>query len=259
VQGSGFWLYTVTVEKVKSVEKTSSSDNGHQLPEDFRDNVAASLAQYILPEMGGVRVTKLARFANSLEAIAESVSKVEENLALEREAERELRVSRVRSGRAKRKIKHSLKFLDDAEVIGMNMKELRPGSLNFQPAREALEQLERTFSDLESTGAALIHPDLRKASEESLATRTPYRLSHPEFKPTPKSQKLMHRAVEMLDDEIQKFTRGKVPPRHVNKFIAEFLDSLGWAVDVANVKTIRARYHEQKRSAATPGISPTRP
>ena len=243
---------------MKSGEQTSSLDNGHQLPEDFRHNLTASLAQHILPQMGGVRVTKVARFANSLEAIAESISKFEENLALEREAEREVRMSRVRSGRAKRKIEHSLKFLDDAEVIGMNMKELRPGFLNFQPARKALEQLEKKFSDLESTGAALIHPDLRKASEKSLATRTPYRLSHPEFKPTPKSQKLMHRAVEMLDDEIQKFTSGKVPPRHVNKFIAEFLHSLGrGTVDVANVKTIRARYHERKRSAETADVSGT--
>jgi hypothetical protein len=40
------------VEKVKSGEETTSSDNGHQLPEDFRDSLTANLAQHILPGDG---------------------------------------------------------------------------------------------------------------------------------------------------------------------------------------------------------------
>jgi hypothetical protein len=71
------------------------------------------------------------------------------------------------------------------------MKELRPGVADFQPARKALERLETTFRNLESTAAALLHPNLRKSSEKSLANRTPYRLSHPELKPTPGSQDVM--------------------------------------------------------------------
>jgi hypothetical protein len=240
------------VEKVKKDAKTTLSDKGHLLPERFPDDLTASLA-HILSLMGAVSTTELVSFENRLRDIADYVSKIKDRLASERDAELDLRMSRVRSGRARKKIQHSLKFLRDAELIRSDMEELGPGVVDFQPARKALERLETTFSNLESTAAALIHPNLRKSDEKSIANRTPYTLSHPEFKPTPESQKVMHRAVEMLDDEILKFTRGKVKAGsvHVHEFIREFLKVLGWKVDVANVKTIRARYYERKRLAET--------
>ena len=136
---------------------------------------------------------------------------------------------------------------------------MEPGWLNFQPALKALERLEKRIGYLERLSAAQIHPSLRTKDEEKLAKQMPRELFHPPFKATPGSQELMHRAVEMVGDEIQTFTRGKVPAGQVNKFIAEFLlNFFDWKLDVANVKTIRARYHEQKRAAATPGTSPTR-
>jgi len=242
------------VERVKSGEKTSSSDNGHQLPEDFRGNVAASLAQHILPAMGGVRVTKLARFANRLQGVAERVAGLKDRLDLEREVEPTARKLRILFGRARAKINQSLTVLRKAEKDFAAMKDprgknvLRPGWLDFEPALKALERIEKRIDYWESNTAALIHPKLRTRDEEILAKEAPVKLSHSEFKPTPQSLKLMHRAVEMLDDEIQEFTDGKVPPGHVNKFIAKFLESLDLKmnVDVANVKTIRARYHEHK-------------
>jgi hypothetical protein len=245
------------VEKVKKGAETTTSDKGHRLQERFPDNLTGSLASHILSEMGGVRRTKLDRFANRLYDIAEHVSKLKSHLAFEREAESDLRMSRVRSGRAKKKIQHSLKFLHDAELIRDDMKELRPGVADFQPARKALERLETTFRNLESTAAALLNPNLRKSSEKSLANQTPYRLSHSELKPTPGSQQVMHVAVEILDDEIQKFTNGKVKAGSVNEFICEFLKVLGWTVSVANVKTIRARYYERKRLVETADSSDT--
>ena len=143
-------------------------------------------------------------------------------------------------------------------AIRFSVQAKRPEVADFQPARKALERLKTTFSDLESTAAALIHPNLRKSSEKSLANQTPYTLSHPQFKPTPRSQQVMHRAVEMLDDEIQKFTLGKVKAGSVHKFICEFLKALGWTrVHVANVKTIRTRYYERKRLAETADSSDT--
>jgi hypothetical protein len=254
VQGSGFGLYTVSVEKMKSGGKTTSSDNSHQLPEDFRDNVAASLAQHILPEMGGVRITKLARFANRLEGIAERVAELKDRLDLEREVEPTARKLRILSGRVRAKIDHSLTVLRKADKDFAAMKDprgknvLRPGWLDFEPALKALERIEKRIGYLESNTAALIHPKLRTGDEENLAKQAPRKLTHLDVKPTPGSQKLMHRAVEVLDDEIRKFTDGKVPPGHVNDFIEDFLEylQLGMKVDVANVKTIRARYHEHK-------------
>jgi hypothetical protein len=238
------------VEKVKKGADSTSSNKSHRLQEGFPD-LTGSLV-HILSEMGEVRITRLVKFENRLHDIAEHVSKLKDHLALERAAEPDLRMSRVRSGRARKKIEHSLKFLHEAELIRRDMKELRPEVADFRPARRALERLKTTFSDLESTAAALLHPDLRKSNEKSLANQSPYRLSHPELKPTPGSKKLMHIAVEILDDEIQKFTRGKVKAGPVHEFICDFVKALGWTkVNVANVKTIRARYYERKRLAET--------
>jgi hypothetical protein len=247
-------------KKTENLIQTISASNAALAPEKFFSILGRGLQLRILPVMGEVRDAQQVRFARNLYAIALHIQAQRDHLDLDRKAEREIRESRLKSGRAKAAIENSLEFLRKAERIGSGMNELKPGWLNFQPARKALERLEERIGYLESLTAALIHPNLWTKDEEKLAKQTPHELFHPPFKATPGSQELMHRAVEMVDDEIQNFTRGKVPAGQVNKFIAEFLDNfLGWTVEVANVKTIRARYHEQKRAAATPGISPTRP
>ena len=160
----------------------------------------------------------------------------------------------MRYGRVKTKIKHSIEYLHQAEKVATHMEELQPDLRNFGHARKALECLEQNFKNLEATAAALIHPGLRESGEGSLAGNTPYTLQHPEFKPTPGSQQVLHRAVELVDDEIQKFTRGKVPSNDVNEFIVEFLQFLKWNTSAANVKTIRFR-HQQKTIIDTSGNS----
>jgi hypothetical protein len=247
-------------KKTENLIQTISASNAALAPEKFFSILRRGLQLRILPVMGEVRDTHQVRFARNLYAIALHIQAQRDHLDLDRKAKREIRESRQKSGRTKAAIENSLESLRKAERIGSEIKDLKPGWLNFQPARKALERLEKRISYLESLTAALIHPNLRTDDEERLVKETPQKLFHPPFKATPGSQELMHRAVEMVDDEIQTFTRGKVRAGQVNKFIAEFLDNfLGWTVAVANVKTIRARYHEQKRAVATPGISPTRP
>jgi hypothetical protein len=209
--------------------------------------------------MDGLPDATQIRFANNLYATALYVQMQQDHLDLDRKAKGEIRRARVRAGRARAAIENSLDCLEKAKAIGRDMVEndgLRPGSLNFEPSKKALERIKKTIIDLEAMTAALIHPGLRTGEEERLAEKTPRKLNHPPFKATPGSEELMHRAVEMLDDDVQNFTDGRVPTGRVNRFISEFLETFfGWTVHVKNVKTIRARYRESKQSAGTPRSS----
>jgi hypothetical protein len=246
-------------KKTENLVQTISASNAALAPEKFFSILGRGLQLRILPVMGEVRDAQQVRFARNLYAIALHIQAQRDHLDLDQKAKREIRESRQKFGRTKAAINNSLEYLRKAERIGSKMKDLKPGWLNFQPALKALERLEKKIGYWESLTAALIHPHLRTDDEERLIKETPHELFHPPFKATPGSQELMHRTVEMVDDEIQTFTRDRVPAGQVNKFIAEFLDNFfGWTVTVANVKTIRTRYHEQRR-AATPGISATRP
>jgi hypothetical protein len=251
------------VPRRKTELEIASLAQSRLAPETFFDALTPSLELHILPSMGKVSETKLESFGVRLYTVALHISQILQDLDLARDAEQPIRSGRLRCSRARAAIGHSLKYLRKAESISKTMIDrdgLTPAWLNFQPAQQALERLKKRIGDLESTNAALIHPSLRKrGKEESLARETPYNLHHPEFKVTPGSQEVMHRAVEMLDDEIQEFTRGKVKAGHVNNFIKEFLEfAFDWTVDVANVKTIRHRYHESKLPAPTSSILATR-
>jgi hypothetical protein len=233
-----------TLWRVDSIKKTADSplsENPNLDPKTFYGNLNESLVEHILSQMGKVPRGKLEKFGNQLLVIAHYISKMKERLDFEREAEKAIRASRVNLGRVKRKIQHSIEYLRQAEETAKGMQELRPDLRSLEPARKALERVEKRFTDLEASAAALIHPNLRKRGEGGLADKTPYKLQHPKFKPTPGSQQVLHSAVDMLDDEIQRFTRGKVPPHHVNEFIVEFLKLLEWNTSSANVKTIRFR------------------
>ena len=244
----GLTLWPVPTMK-KEIEPASAGQS-LELPDDFFGNLSASLAMHILPEMGGVRVKKVERFAERLLGLALRVLDLQNRLDLERAAESDVRELRVRCGRAKAAVGHSLKYLRKAESIGKEMIDkdgLCPGVIDFQPAQKKLERLERKIGYFESLNAALIHPSLRKNSEKRLADKMPHGLYHPDVKATPGSSKVIHRTVEMLSDEIEKFTGGKVNAGPINKFICAFLKSVfNWRVDAANVKTIRKRYSDRK-------------
>jgi hypothetical protein len=244
-----------------------------ELPVEFYGKLTVSLVEHIVCVMGEVRVARFQRFADRLCNIALLARDFEDRMKLDMKAKKPLRASRVRCGRAKAAIEHSLDFLQKAEAIGKKMIDkdgLLPGWLNFEQSKRALEQIKKRIRVLESTSAALIHPRLRKrGDEQNLAKETPYKLTHLDFKPTPKSHNLLYWVVEMLDDQIQKFTGGKVPPDHVNKFIAEFLDALRLlglklradaapdADPVSTVRVIRNRNRNRKRMADRSNISST--
>ncbi len=227
-----------------------------------------------MPAMGRVSPKRVARFADRLRNIALAARHSEDRMKRYMESKKPLRAHRVRCGRAKAAIEHSLTCLEKAEAIGKEMIEkdgLLPGWLNFEPSKEALEQIKKRVRVLESTSAALVHPRLRKrGDEQNLAKETPYKLTHLDFKPTSKSHNLLYWVVEMLDDQIQKFTGGKVPPDHVNKFITEFLDALRLLglklqddpdpdadpdAPVSTVRVIRSRNRNPSRTAESSSIS----
>jgi hypothetical protein len=154
-----------------------------------------------------------------------------------------MRASRQRFGRACAQVEHCLQSLLKAEnALRPHESEVRPGLLNFRGPEKGLKHLKKTLEELEATAAALIHPGLRTAKDELLAVNTPYKLHHPDLPITEGSAELQYLAVELIDDRLQKFTQGKVPHTHEDKFISEFLKIVfGWTVSPANVKTIRQR------------------
>jgi len=236
------------VSTVKKAVEPPSAQKPNLHLDKFRETVMLSAIDHILPSMGKVRESKLEKFGDDLLRIAVYVSELRDDLAFAQGAEKPVRTTRVKLGRARRKIEHSLNYLREAEVIAIGMKEeLTPGQLDFQSAQRALESLKTKLGQLEATAAALIHPNLRRTGEDTLASQTPYKLTPLDLKATPGSSAVMHRAVELLDEVIEKFTRGKVPPHHVDEFISEYLNPLGWqGVNPANVKTIRRRFRDRK-------------
>jgi hypothetical protein len=235
------------VNPIKKVLETPSTEKPELHPKQFFETIANSLAEHILSPMGEIRSSKFVRFAKQVLTIAYSVSKSRDYMTLLQEGEHPTRKTRMQLGGARKKIEHSLNYLREGEKITTKMGELHPGWLNFEYPRKALERLHTDLGHLEATTAALIPPNRRTRSESLLAPANPYQLKDPEFKVTPKSSQVMHRTVELLDVEIAKFTRGKVPPHHVDEFISDYLDALGWRrVSPANVKTIRKQFKDQK-------------
>lgn len=208
---------------------------------EFFKGLTVSLVTHLFAPMGSVRTAKVERFMSRLADIADWYREMEYQMRVLRDSANVMRMSRVKAGRGRKKIEHSLKYLQQAEALASNMEEIKSGFLDFKPARKGLENLEKRFLALETTSAALIPQNLRTRREDGLAPQTPHRLTLPEFDATPKSSQVMHRTVELLDDEIGKFTGGKVPPHNINQFIVEFIGLLGYKVEIDNVKTIRSR------------------
>jgi hypothetical protein len=254
------------VPRRKTELDIASLATGLLAPGTFFEALTHSLELHILSSMGKVSETKLESFGIRLYTVALDISQIAKRLALAELAEQPIRSGRLRCSRARKAIGHSLDQLRKAESISKEMIDkdgLLPECINFQPARRELEDLEKTIRDLESTTAALIHPNLRKEdsgakSEKILAENAPVKLYHPDFKVTPGSQQLLYHAVETLDDEIEKFTHGKVRAGLVNTFISEFLKfAFDWTVTVENMNTIRNRNRERKKLALTSSILPT--
>ena len=244
------------MKKSENLIKTISASNAALAPNKFFSVLGRGLHLRILPVMGKVHDVRLHRFARNLYAISLHIQRERERLDHAQKNKKGIRETRQKLGRTKAATKNSVESLLKAENIGSTIKGLNP--LNFAPARKELERLGKKIGNSESFAAGLIHPSLRTGDEKRRVKQMRREPSHPPYKATPGSRGPMHRAIEMLEDEIQTFTRGKVQPGQVNKFIAEFLLTFfGWTVAVENVKTVRARYSEGKREDHTANSSST--
>ena len=213
-----------------------------------------------LSHKGRTHVSKLNKLITNLYNTAQLIADLEDRLWLARKSVRALRALREKYGRARRNVDNSRKLLLLAKnLLQDQVSELKRGWLKFSAPLRDLERLERKLSVLESTCAALIHPQPRTATEIQLAKKTPYKLHHPELRVSEGSADLQYLAVKLVDDELQKFTGGRSD--HANRFISEFLRiSLGWTVTPSNVKTMRKRIKDKKileSSTATASGKPT--
>jgi hypothetical protein len=216
--------------------------------EEFRDKMVSLLEKDILTDLGPVHKSKLMKVGRALETIPQVIAALEDQLELGRSSEQALRRSHQKYGRARRKVQDSLDSLLLAQDLLQDQmgSELKQGWLKFSRPLQDLKRLEKRLDVLESTGAALIHPQLRKkTTERELAKKTSYTLHHPELRITKKSADLKSLAVELVDEQLQKLTDGK--PDHANRFISKFFRiSLGWNVKPSYVKTLRKRVRDNK-------------
>jgi len=223
----------LAADKVKSIKP----------PKGFADDMAVILVDHILQHMGEVRRSKLEKLADVLYGTARYIADSQNTRALYRQSTRTVRVSRQAIGRSRTHVLHSIESLKDAEeALRPVVKELKPGMVNFLDASKSLEGLEKTLSYLETTTAAVIHPGLRTRDEKTLAAKSPHKLHDQALPITEGSAALQYLAVELIDNQLQKFTNDIVSPRQIDLFISKFLKmSLGWQVEESNVKTMRHR------------------
>jgi predicted transcriptional regulator len=229
--------------------------------EEFRNNLLGLLIKDILADSEPVHKSKLMKVGAALDAIAHLIAAYEDQLESGRDNERSLRALREKFGRARRNVENSLKSLLLAENLLQDQRsELKRGRLKFDALLKDLKRLKKELADLESTFAAMIHPQLRKRTTEiDSAAKTPYKLHHLDLGITKGSADLKSLAVELVEKQLQNLTGGKSD--HADRFISEFLRiSLGWDVKPSYVKTLRKRIRDKKileSSTATEGNTPT--
>ena len=217
-------------------------------PKEFFQQLVLILVTNILVDMEQIHESKVVKLANALYATAQWIASIEKQLVFQRQNAKVLRAWRVKFGRARKHVHHSLNSLLEAEHILQDQSQLKRGWLKFKfsgPLRD-LKRLGKDLAKWEFTVAALLHPGLRKTTAvEDLAAKTPYKLHHPDLGITQGSADLEYLAVERVDGLIRKFNAGS--SHHVNQFISDFLKmSLDWNVTPGNVKTKRSRIKNKK-------------
>lgn len=243
------WRGLLDAHEVKCIEPA----------EHFSKHLAGLLAIYILPEMGWVRESKMMKLVSDLYATAHQIADMENRLTFARKSVRGVRALREKYGRTLGHVRHSLDSLTKARTLLGKMEELKRGWLDFSGPERGLKRLEQNLAELESTCAALIHPGGKTDTEEGLAVLTPYMLEHLPFPITEGSAALQYHLVKMLDEQLQAFTRGKVLPNKIEKFISKFCEKfLGWYVTEANAKTMRRRVLKAQAQGRTRGAEQTK-
>ena len=165
-----------------------------------------------------------------------------------------LRQSKARFHRALAHVRHSLTHLAQADKlvqteIGLGLNE---NLLNLRSPRSALLRLEKDIMKLEGMMAAMIKPDLRTRKEEESVPDSPRKFEHLDLPANEGSNALKSLVAASLEDELKRFTEGKVSDQAIYRFISQFLDAIGYSETWSNVKTMLYRRRAEEEQSAPP-------
>ncbi len=270
-----YHLPTQGTLKLKSYTKFLTSLDTDQGKEGKLGNAFLDL----LVSMGECELDekKIDHFARETYAVMAGLVENEYRSTVARHSAAMFREGKKRFNYAGRHIANSLKYLSKAEAaVEPEIEQLVEGALNFDPSRKALERLRNRLEEIEAWNAAMIHPRLRKSSQErTLAEKFKYERRVWRYLPAlPSSHELEHDAVSSLEKTIVSFAHKPFigNPAHregrqylkgkraatsaaINRFISRvFLAATGQSITAANVKTIRLRIAEQKKAASKPKL-----
>jgi hypothetical protein len=227
-------------EEIKRLE--GEEQFGKKLSTPIRDLVA---------QMGSVEKNKLKEFAGWLYELAALTRYFENTISVYRKSVPTLRQSREGYHRALIHVRHSLTHLAQADrvvrdeiALGLN-----ENLLNLGSARSALLRLEKNIVKLEGMMSAMIKPDLRTRKEQERATASPRKFEHLDLPTNEGSNALKSLVAASLEDELKRFTEGKVSDQATYRFIAQFFGAIGYSETWSNVKTmLYRRPAEEKQS-----------
>jgi hypothetical protein len=258
--------------KLKSYTKFLTSLETDQGKEGNLRNAFADL----LVSMGECEFDekKMEHFVSGTYAVMARLVEKEYRSTVARNSVAMFREGKKRFSYAGKHIANSLKYLAKAEAaVEPEIEELVEGALDFSPSRKALERLRNRLEEIEAWNAALIHPRLRKSSQErTLAEKFKYERRVWKYLPAvPSSGDLVRDAVSSLEKQIVSFAHKpfignpahsegrqylkgprKASSAAIDRFISRvFQAATGQSITAANVKTIRLRIAEQKKLASS--------
>jgi hypothetical protein len=221
-------------------------------PAEFLRDLGATFQSELLDSMGSVTSKQIENMLNFLYGVAQAMADAEREVSVARKTPKLGREHRVRFAQARVHVLLSADELKKAKkALGHAGDSLKRGALRFRPVEEGLKDLSRALLELEIASATIVHPSKRTPLEKKLAAKVPQSLWHTPLKLTPGSAEINYQVVEILDEALRKFTRGRVPSNHIDRFIVKFfLAALGRTVSEANVKVMRIRIREQGKDSS---------
>jgi hypothetical protein len=89
--------------------------------------------------------------------------------------------------------------------------------------------------------AAMIKPDLRTRKEQERVTSSPRKFEHLDLPAKEWSEALRSLVASWLEDELKRFTEGKVSDQAIYEFISKVFGAIGYSETWSNVKTMLYR------------------
>ena len=226
---------------------------------DFVDNIAQTFHKELLTKMGEVDEMAFVDLLVLMHSVAELAAQQENQFIHARQTVHQSvqmwRKARLRYRRAGRHTARSVKALAQAEsALQEELKDLKRGSLNLGACRKQLDLLQRRIRELELACAKVVPPGKRTPAEKILAknARGP-RYFTPDVPDNKNSARTHYEIIRILDRELRKFTDGKVPSNHIDRFIVAFFsEALKQSVSEDNVKTIRLRLKKHGHTRTAP-------